>query len=193
MGGDATANGSDEVWVFAYGSLMWRPCFAYLEKGPALLKGYHRAFCVYSLYYRGTPEAPGLVLGLERGGSCRGMAFRVAGSREREVLGTLDSRENIFNVYERRLLPVGLPGRRVMAYAYVADRRSPQYAGKLPPERVLELLLKGRGNAGTGADYLESTVRHLDALGIPDKGLHELLRAVEGRRRRAGRRCGPAT
>ena len=176
---------SGDIWLFAYGSVMWRPGFDSVEQRPALLRGYHRAFCVTSLHYRGTPERPGLVLGLEPGGSCRGIAFRVAGRRAQEVLRVLDERENIYAAYQRRLVSVTARGGRLSAWAYLADRKSTQYAGRLSRESIVELLLQGEGLSGTGAEYLESTARHLDALGIPDKGLHELLEAV--RERQLGR------
>ncbi|MCZ6721798.1 MAG: gamma-glutamylcyclotransferase [Proteobacteria bacterium] len=165
----------DDIWVFAYGSLMWHPGFAHVEARPAWLRGYHRAFCIYSYHYRGTAERPGLVLGLDRGGSCRGMAFRVAADEAGEVLAYLEDREHVLPVYERRVLPVSLGTRRVPATTYLADRKGPQYAGKLAPERIAHLLVTGAGRSGTGIEYLENTVRHLDELGIPDRRLHALL------------------
>jgi len=167
-----------DVWVFAYGSIMWNPGFAHREVRHALLRGYHRAFCVYSIHYRGTVERPGLVFGLDRGGACRGRVFRVAAADARSVLATLDARENIYDVYLRRTLRVMTPEGPVFAESYVVDREGPQYAGKLPPARVLPMLRDGRGVGGTGVEYLENTVRHLDELGIPDARLHELLRAL---------------
>ena len=170
-------------WIFAYGSLMWDPGFPYLKREPALLRGYHRALCIYSHQYRGTPERPGLVLGLDRGGSCRGIAYRVAAAEAASVFAYLAEREMTTYVYEDRLLPVELAhGRRVRAHAYVADHRHPQYAGKLPLARVAELVCQGRGERGPCADYLANTVRHLDELGIGDGPLHKLLRFVERRR-----------
>lgn len=162
-------------WVFAYGSVMWRPGFAYLEARPALLRGYHRAFCVYSLHYRGTPEKPGLVLGLLPGGACKGLAFRIAQEDEAPVLAYLDGRENLYEVYCRKRVPVRAGRLRLLAHAYVANPRSPQYAGKLPEERIVARLRDGRGLNGSGLEYLENTVRHLEELGMPDKRLSALL------------------
>ena len=174
-----TARPDEEVWIFGYGSLMWNPGFPYLEREPALLRGYHRAFCLYSRHYRGTPERPGLVLGLDRGGSCRGFAYRVAERHRDEVHQYLRERELRNYVYVERLLPVNLPrDRRVRARAYVADRSHPQYVGRRPLEELAALVLQGVGINGTCADYLANTVRHLDAFGIKDSLLHELARLV---------------
>ncbi|WP_119461439.1 gamma-glutamylcyclotransferase [Rhodospirillaceae bacterium SYSU D60014] len=171
----------EEFWVFAYGSLIWRPGFACLEARPALLRGYHRAFCIYSVLYRGTPERPGLVLGLDRGGACRGRALRVAAQDAEAVAIYLHEREMVTGVYEPRWLPVDVEGRRIHAVTYVADRNHEQYTGKLDPDRIVEMILKGEGKAGSNRAYLENTVAHLDELGIADGALHDLLRLVEAR------------
>ncbi len=171
-----------DIWVFAYGSLMWRPGFDHLERRPALLRGYHRSFCVYSHHYRGTPDRPGLVLGLERGGSCRGVGFRVAAAHAVEVLGYLDAREIPHEVYRRRLVPVELQGRaRVPAHAYVVRRDHVQYAGRLPIARAAELILQGVGRSGPAHEYLANTVEHLEAMGFRDPRLHELYVRVRAR------------
>ncbi len=180
-----------DIWVFGYGSLMWRPGFPYRVVESALLRGYHRAFCIYSVRYRGTPERPGLVVGLDRGGSCRGRAYRVAAADARAVLDYLNKRELVTGVYTRRVVPVGIRSGRVNAYTYVADRGHAQYVGKLSLERAAEIILAGRGASGDNRDYLENTVAHLDELGIPDGPLHTLLRLVNERRgRRSGGRRG---
>src|SRR5690606_30856953 len=144
----------EEFWVFAYGSLMWRPGFRCLESRPALLRGYHRAFCIYSVRYRGTPERPGLVLGLDRGGACRGRALRVAAEDAEAVAAYLHEREMVTGVYEPRWLPVEVEGGRIRAATYVADRRHAQYTGKLDPELTAEMILAGVGAAGSNRDYL---------------------------------------
>jgi cation transport protein ChaC len=168
-----------DFWVFGYGSLMWRPDFPYLECRPALLRGWHRAFCVYSHYYRGSKERPGLVLGLDRGGACRGRAFLVAAEDGHAVADYLHGREMISGVYEPRWVEVETPEARVRAAAYMADRAHEQYAGKLPEDELVRLILQGVGSAGSNLDYIENTVRHLDELGIAEGALHRLLRAVE--------------
>jgi cation transport protein ChaC len=168
----------DEVWIFAYGSLMWRPGFAYADAAPARLHGYHRSLCIYSIVHRGTPEQPGLVLGLDRGGSCRGWAFRVDPAQEAEILAYVDGRELVTDVYRRRRLPVTVAGRRVAAWSYVVRREHPQYAGRLAEDRLLDLVRRGAGRSGHCRDYLLSTVGHLEAMGIVDGPLHTLAKAL---------------
>jgi glutathione-specific gamma-glutamylcyclotransferase len=166
------------VWIFAYGSLMWRPGFAYAEAAPARLHGYHRSLCVYSWVHRGTKEVPGVVLGLDRGGSCRGWAFRIGVEREANILEYLDARELVTEVYRRKRLPVTVGGRRVVAWSYVVRREHPQYAGRLAEGRLLDLVRRGVGRSGRCRDYLLSTVGHLEAMGIVDGPLHALARAA---------------
>jgi cation transport protein ChaC len=168
----------DGAWIFAYGSLMWQPGFAYAEAAPARLHGYHRSLCIYSIVHRGTPEQPGLVLGLDRGGSCRGWAFRVDPAQEAEVLAYVDARELVTEVYRRKRLPVIVGGRRVPAWSYVVRREHPQYAGRLADDRLLDLVRRGAGRSGQCRDYLLSTVSHLEAMGIVDGPLHALAKAL---------------
>jgi glutathione-specific gamma-glutamylcyclotransferase len=169
----------DGVWIFAYGSLMWRPGFAYAEAAPARLHGYHRSLCVFSWVHRGTRETPGVVLGLDRGGSCRGWAFRVSAEQEAEILEYLDGRELVTDVYRRKRVPVTVGGRRVVAWGYVVRREHPQYAGQLAQGRLLDLVRRGVGRSGHCRDYLVSTVSHLEAMGILDGPLHALAKALE--------------
>ena len=136
---------SGDLWVFGYGSLMWRPGFPFLERRHAHLHGYHRALCVYSHVHRGTPERPGLVLGLDRGGRCHGVAFRVAPEEAAETVQYLREREQVTAVYVERRLPVRLAGgETVAALAYVVDRGHPQYAGRLPQEDFAAVGAPGR-------------------------------------------------
>lgn len=171
------ADGRD-VWVFAYGSLMWDPGFPFEEARPALLKGYHRALCLYSTRYRGTPEKPGLVLGLDRGGACRGIAYRVTAANTERVMAYLWEREMVTRAYSCRAVTIHLATGPVRARAFVVNRDHKQYAGKLPPERLVALICQGHGQRGPCRTYLENTVKHLDQLGVPDKRLHELLARV---------------
>ena len=189
---EPTAPADGDIWVFGYGSLMWRPGFSYLAAEPALLRGYHRAFCIRSVRYRGTPERPGLVVGLDRGGSCCGRAYRVAAADARAALDYLDTRELVTGVYTRRVVPVKVRAGRVEAYTYVADRGHAQYAGKLAPGRAADIILAGHGASGDNRDYLENIVAHLDELGIPDGPLHTLLRLVSERRQPGIREHGPS-
>jgi len=165
--------------VFGYGSLMWRPGFDYLEARPALLRGYHRAFCIYSSHYRGTPQHPGLVLGLDRGGSCRGLAFRVAPENIDWVTEYLNERELVSYAYQARTLPVDAGGSRLRAYTFVADPSHRQYAGDLGLDRTAEIIMDAEGRAGLNRDYLINTVRQLESHGYFDRRLHGLLKEVE--------------
>ena len=175
MTGDAA-----DLWVFGYGSLMWRPGFPYLERRHAHLFGYHRWLCVLSHVHRGTPEKPGLVLGLDRGGRCHGVAFRVAAEEAEATIRYLREREQVTAVYLERRLPLQLDdGRRVTALAYVVDRRHPQYAGRLPEADLLRLVRQGHGVSGANPDYVRSTHEHLAAMGVADPVLTRLVRALQ--------------
>lgn len=168
-----------DVWIFAYGSLMWDPSFPHEEIRPALLRGYHRAFCVDSVIYRGTPDRPGLTLGLDRGGSCLGRVFRVA-ARDRDLVAAyLEDRELREDIYFCRRVPVTTPAGRIDAYAFVVNRNDPVYAGKLTVDVMARRIATCRGERGPNVDYLRNTVAHLDELGIGDGPLHELLRRVD--------------
>ncbi len=170
-------------WVFAYGSLMWRPGFATPETVAARLHGWHRALCIYSEHYRGTPGKPGLILGLLPGGACRGLAHRLPAKRYDAVRRYLWTREiDNDGVYEEDIRPIHLgDGRIVPALVYLADRRHRQFAGKLPIARSARLVRQGRGATGSNLDYLRNTVAHLRALGIRDAVLEKLSRRVSGR------------
>lgn len=168
----------EPLWVFAYGSLMWRPGFPVAERQAALLHGWHRSFCLYSWRHRGTPERPGAVLGLDRGGACKGIVYRVPHAATEETLAYLWDREMVNYVYHPRRLAVRLPGgRRETALAFVVDQRSPQYCGRLPPEALAALIRQGVGQSGRAADYFMDLLAHLRELGIRDHGL-EALRAL---------------
>ena len=182
MGAERVQQNGD-FWVFGYGSLMWQPGFAFDEARPALLRGYHRAFCIFSHHYRGTAAEPGLVLGLAPGGSCRGLAFRVDGGEADRVRAYLDERELIGYAYLARTLPVAVDGAvdgaPVPAYTFVADTAHPQYAGNLGIEAAAEIIMRAEGVAGLNRDYLINTVRRLEREGITDAHLHALLRRIE--------------
>ncbi len=170
-----------DFWVFGYGSLMWRPGFAHAQAAPALLRGVHRSLCVYSWVHRGTRTRPGLVLGLDRGGSCRGVAFLVAGADRDQVIAYLRQRELVTAVYHETWRPIRLveDGNRIVrALTYVADRSHPQYAGRLAPQKLLAHVRHARGGAGDNASYVISTAEHLRALGIRDETLERLAAAL---------------
>ena len=166
-----------DLWVFGYGSLMWRPGFAFIEQVPARLIGEHRALCVYSFVHRGTPEKPGLVLGLDRGGACRGIAFRIAEQHRADTVAYLRAREQVTSVYREVMRSVWLenePRQRVSAMAYVVDRGHVQYAGRLSLAEQLRYVQQGHGRSGNNRDYVLSTVKSIEAQGFRDQQLHQL-------------------
>lgn len=173
-----------DAWVFTYGSLMWDPGFPHSAAEPALLRGYHRSFCIDSSRYRGTAEAPGLVLGLDPGGACRGIAYRIDAADRDAALKALWQREMRRGVYWPRLLPVTTPRRRRIALAFVANRGHEGYAGRLAIDEAARRIARCCGERGPNVDYLVNTLRHLEALGVRD---HHLLRLLERVRRQQGR------
>jgi cation transport protein ChaC len=169
-----------DFWVFGYGSLIWRPGFAHVETRRARLHGYRRALCIRSFIHRGTPEHPGLVLGLDRGGSCVGLAFRVPGDLHDEVIAYLRERELVTNVYLERRLAVHLDkGQTVEAICYVADRAHEQYVGGLDPAEAAKLVSGSNGRSGSNREYVFNTLEHLEALGIRDHWLEEVARRFD--------------
>ncbi len=169
-----------DLWVFGYGSLMWRPGFAFAEHQIATVRGYHRALCVYSHVHRGTPEKPGLVLGLDRGGSCKGVAFRVPAMVASAAIAYLRQREQVTLVYRELLLQTRLAdGRRVMALSYAVDRGHVQYAGRLARPELERLVLQGQGASGANPDYVRNTQAHLAQLGIRDATLDWLAQRLD--------------
>jgi cation transport protein ChaC len=172
-----------DLWVFAYGSLIWRPGFDHAEQVPARLIGAHRALCVYSFVHRGTPERPGLVLGLDHGGMCRGVAYRVVARRRAETLAYLREREQVTSVYLERVRPVVLIDHaesRIQAVCYMVDRSHPQYAGKLALAEQLRIVRHGHGKSGANRDYVLATVHALEAMGCRDRELHLLAGRLHG-------------
>jgi cation transport protein ChaC len=166
-----------DLWVFGYGSLIWRPGFEFIERVPARLIGEHRALCVYSFVHRGTPEKPGLVLGLDRGGACRGVAFRIPEMKRGETVAYLRAREQVTSVYREVMRSVWLEDdarQRVSALAYVVDRGHVQYAGRLSMAEQLRHVLQGHGQSGNNRDYVLSTVKAIEAEGFRDGPLHQL-------------------
>lgn len=165
----------DEFWVFGYGSLMWNPGFAFLEQSDAVIFGYRRSLCVYSWVHRGSQTHPGLVLGLDRGGACRGVAFRVTDADRDAVLAYLRERELVTNVYLERLASIRLAdGRRVTAVAYVVDRQHPQYAGGLDPMAAARIVDVSVGQSGPNDAYVFNTLAHLRETGIRDAWLESV-------------------
>ncbi|MBD8891693.1 gamma-glutamylcyclotransferase [Roseibium litorale] len=161
-----------DFWVFGYGSLMWNPGFEHQGGQPALLCGAHRSLCVYSWVHRGTQERPGLVFGLDRGGACRGMAWRVSGSLREQTIDYLRAREQVTMVYLETWRKIRLQsGETAEALTYVVNRAHPQYAGTLPLERQLEIVVEAAGQSGRNPEYVLNTASHLEDLGIKDHGV----------------------
>ncbi|MFS8115541.1 gamma-glutamylcyclotransferase [Rhizobium jaguaris] len=170
----------DEFWVFGYGSLMWNPGFSYVEKAEALIFGYRRSLCVHSWVHRGTEASPGLVLGLDRGGSCRGMAFSIAAAERDDVLAYLRERELVTNVYLEKTLPIRLAdGRRVTAVAYVVDRNHQQYAGALDATAAAHIVESAIGQSGPNDAYVFNTLTHLREMRIRDQWLEQVAGEIE--------------
>lgn len=168
------AQDSDKTthWVFGYGSLIWNPGFAHVSAQQGLLRGAHRSLSIVSHHHRGTVEQPGLVFGLTRGGSCRGMVFEVADDNWAQVRDYLQEREQVTSVYRDVMRPVHLgDGRMVSALAFLVDERHEQFAGHLTTEQQLAMVRAGVGLSGRNIDYVMNTVRHLGELGIRDRQL----------------------
>jgi len=182
MSSARTQTGED-LWVFAYGSLMWRPGFDHLERRHARLIGAHRALCVYSFVHRGTPERPGLVLGLDRGGNCRGIAYRVAADKRAATVDYLRSREQVTLVYREAWRAVWLdddPQQSVQALVYMVDRGHRQYAGRLPLDKQLHFVRQGHGRSGNNRDYVLDAVKEVERQGYRDEDLHLLAERLKG-------------
>ena len=179
----STQSAKDDLWVFGYGSLMWRPGFDYLERRPARVMGAHRGLCVYSFVHRGTPEKPGLVLGLDRGGNCRGIAFRVAAANRDATIEYLRAREQVTMVYRESWRSVWLDddqNSRVQALTYMVDRGHEQYAGRLSLAQQLHFVQQGHGRSGPNRDYVLETVKEIESQGVRDGDLHRLAQMLRG-------------
>ncbi len=177
------------LWVFGYGSLMWRPGFPHDEAVHAILTGAHRALCLYSHTHRGTPVRPGLVLGLDAGGWCEGIAFYVPQPHVRPTLNYLHRRELHNNVYRsmwRNVVLMDEERRQVRALCYIVNRYHRQYAGRLPLERQALLVRRSIGRSRPNIDYVVNTVRHLRECGIRDARLEALVARFGGSRRLSG-------
>ena len=178
----------DDLWVFAYGSLMWRPGFAFLERRHARMVGAHRALCVYSFVHRGTPARPGLVLGLDRGGNCRGIAYRVAAAKRIETIEYLRAREQVTMVYREAWRTVWLdddPQISAHALCYMVDRGHRQYARPLPLKRQLHFVRQGHGRSGNNRDYVLAAVKEIERQGYHDTELHLVAEGLKGGRLKA--------
>jgi len=167
-----------DLWIFGYGSLMWNPGIPFVRWAPALVFGYHRSMCIYSSRWRGTPERPGLVLGLDRGGSCRGIAFQVKASEVPLALEALWDREMRRAVYQPRLVRARLSDRETRVLTFIADPHHTGYAGKLPVAKIAQRVATCCGDRGPNLDYLRRTVEYLAGLGMRDLSLQRVLAAA---------------
>jgi len=171
-----------DFWVFGYGSLIWRPGFEFLDRRVAVARGWRRRLCIYSHHYRGTPDRPGLVLGLDEGGECAGVAFRVDARLREATVRYLRERELVTNVYiESEIHAIFEGGESVNALAYVADRRHSQYAAPMDRDSLLALVRQGVGCSGDNAEYVLNTRDHLQDLGIADPELEWLAGQLRDR------------
>ncbi len=167
-----------DLWVFGYGSLIWNPAFMFVERQPALLHGWHRRFCLKMYVARGTPENPGLMLALDRGGACRGLAFRIAAADVRQELGLLWQREMYGGAYNARWVTLNAAGTALPAITFVVNATHPRYVRALSVAQTASLIATASGDLGTCREYLENTISHLRALGVRDAGLARIEAAL---------------
>jgi glutathione-specific gamma-glutamylcyclotransferase len=181
---DCMGRTMQQFWVFGYGSLMWKPGFSYIDTAPAQIFGYHRSLCVYSYVHRGTPEQPGLVMGLDWGGSCHGVAYRIDPKQWPETLSYLRSREQVTMVYREIAKPIKLlrgGHLLVQATVYVVDRSHKQYAGRLSIEEQLRFIRQGFGQSGICSEYVLNTAQHLVDMQIHDRTLKTLAKELKAK------------
>lgn len=174
---------SEPLWLFGYGSLIWKPEIDHIEERVALVRGWHRSFCMNMTRWRGTKDSPGLMMALDRGGQCKGVAFRLNDGDRRQQLDKLLRREVTLKPtsYHPRLLNLGSDNGPIKALAFVINRNGLTYSGPLAEERVVERLATSCGHWGSGADYLYNTVKNLEERGIHDRHLWRLQRLVAER------------
>lgn len=161
-----------DFWLFAYGSLMWNPEINYIDSAPARLFGYHRRLCLWSVAYRGTVEQPGLVMGLDKGGSCLGRAFLISENDADDAIALLNEREMVTGAYKSILAPVILKGRgKVPAVSLIARRNHLQYVPRVPVDEVANIVRSAKGRRGCNREYVLNTASHLEQMGIHDQML----------------------
>jgi cation transport protein ChaC len=167
-----------DVWVFGYGSLMWNPAFAYAEHRVGIVRGWHRRFCLWLEMGRGSPANPGLMLALDRGGTCRGVAFRIPAAEVRSELLLIWRREMFGTAYLARWVQVHMAGATVLAITFVVNRAHPRYAGRLNDAQAAVHIATASGSLGSCASYLRNTLDHLMSLGIRDSGLQRIAASI---------------
>ncbi len=180
-----TRTESGDVWLFAYGSLIWNPLIHWVAKRVGTARGYHRCFCLWSPMGRGTTAKPALTLGLEPGGACRGVAFRIAEAEAASELEIIWRREMLTGAYVPRWVKVGTADGPIEAVTFLVNRGHKRYAGRLPEETIIAAIAEAEGPLGACATYLFNTVTHLEALGIRDPRMIRLRDRVSERIERA--------
>ena len=174
-------NPGEQVWVFAYGSLIWNPVIHYIDRQVGTVHGFHRRFCLWTPIGRGTPDNPGLMLGFDRGGCCRGILYQIAPELAQSELLLLWRREMVVGSYIPRWVKVATPVGSRFAIAFLINRAHPSYAGSIDLETTVRHLATAQGELGSSADYLNQTVAGLAQAGIEDRSLLELQRLVLAR------------
>jgi cation transport protein ChaC len=171
--------GDDEIWLFGYGSLMWNPCIEFVDRRPGMLYGYHRSFCLRTPTGRGSPEQPGLMLALKPGGSCQGIGYRIAREVAEHEFTVVWNREMVSGAYRPKVVNIQTTIGLRRAATFVINRQHPRYVASMPLQEAAAMIAVAEGWLGTCAEYLFSTVAHLDELGVEDGPMHELKRLVE--------------
>lgn len=174
----ASINASEDLWLFSYGSLMWNPAFHYSERCIGYVHGYHRRFCLWTNLGRGSPDSPGLLLGLERGGSCKGILYRIPAAAVEEETAIVWAREMITGAYIPTWIQVRTSHHQETALTFAMNRNCKRYTGRLTNSQIVKTIATAEGSIGTCADYLLNTLTHLDELGIPDRILSNIGKQV---------------
>ena len=167
--------GSADLWIFGYASLIWKPEFDYAERRPAMVHGWHRALQMRSRVNRGTPEFPGLVFALVRGGSCHGVVYRIEQTHAAAELERLWLREMPTGVYDPKWLRCRTSEGPVNGLAFTLSHASPSHTGRLPDPQIVEILRHANGRYGSSLAYLVDTARSLRHCGIRDRDIERLV------------------
>ena len=169
---------TEDVWLFGYGSLMWNPAFQFVEQRGGIVRGWHRRYCLWLLGGRGSPENPGLMLALDRGGSCAGALFRVAAAQAWDELLLVWRRELFTNAYASRWVTAHVGNHTVRAVTFVANRLYQSYAGRLNEQEIAARVASATGSLGSCREYLSETLAALKAMGLRDHKLERLQRLI---------------
>lgn len=174
----ASHDPAEDLYLFGYGSLMWNPAIHHIDAAPALVRGWGRRFCLWLYMARGSVEHPGLMLALDRGGACRGIALRIAAEQVRSELQLVWRREMLSGAYAARWVTAECQGERRRMLTFVANRAHPRYAGRMEPGEVARYIASGRGTLGTCRDYFQHTVDALASLGLHDLEMQRLVQEL---------------